>query len=807
VVVSIVLGLILWRWDIIDSPPYWDAAMGLFVEANFLAETHFDYDRLWHREPRFTHGGAAVYISSVLPTLVALLMTLGNAPLVTIVAYRLFNFLCVGIILWFVYRLTRPYAGIGGALLTVLVVLTVPPFAAQVDLLGMDIPMTAVAMFGAWCVSRQRYIATAVISCIAVLFKVTAGVLAPATIGLLVGQIIARWRAPAATRRTLWLALGANVIALGLQLTLTSWVGSLEESRADPYHMDAVAGLSIFAELRVLCPDLVLLFLLAFLLSLTVATRRVWRRWKFLRPRGFFSRLEQALLALATLNPLWIWGWLVTVEMCGLLILVYTIPRYLILPLPLVAIIAGSLLFRRPSWRPIAATLATLLICFNLANAYGRFYPAIDIGGLAVQDIRNGAQLERSREYLIDHRANIAAVRYLVEHAPSATILAGNPFVHFLGLPRLGYVDQPFRGFALNSFTTPTFPSIQEIRRLPAPDPIAMHVDNRFVNVTLAKAPIPGDQDEILHQDDSPSPLTIFRPDPQPKLTPRQQQAHLILRLWPVDTLLAEAGNSMAAGNPAAALETLHWILWADSEHLPARGLAAEAALAAGDQATALAHWEVVLSRAQYDVPTRMNVAKLLVQQGRWPAAIEHVLLALQTQQPTATEIDARSQIASWLIELKQWDQAERCLTEAIAQTPDRPEPHYQLGYLAALRQDPKRAIASYQEALRLKPTWSSPANNLAWLLATHSDAAIRDPQAAVQWAELAVKAGGASPSSLDTLAAAYASAGRFPDAIRATEQGLAQARQESQPDMIRTLQSRLDLYRANRPYLEPSKQ
>jgi len=805
-VAGITLGLVVWRWDIIASPPYWDAAMGLFVEANFLAETQFDYDRLWHREPRFTYGGAAVYISSILPTFVAALMTLGDSPLFTIVVYRLFNFVCVGIILWFVFLLSRRYAGTGGALLTALVVLTAPPFAAQVDMLGMDIPMTAVAMLCAYFVSSQRYVAAALTSCVAVLFKVTAGVLAPATIALLVGQLLARIHAPAPMRRRLWLALGANVIALGLQLSLTSWVGSLEKSREDPYHMDAVAGLSIFAELRVLCPDLVLLFALTFLLTLAVIFLRARHRWRHWLPRGIISRTEQALLALATLNPLWIWSWLVAVEMCGLLILVYTIPRYLILPLPMVAIVAGSLVFHRRAGRPVATILATLLICFNLANAYGRFYPAIDIGGLAVQDIRNGAQLERSREYLIDHRANIAAVRFLDEHARTATILAGNPFVHFLGLPRLGYVEQPLHGFALNTFTAPSFPSISEIRRLPAPDPVCIHVDNRFVNVTRAKAPVPGDQDEILHQDDSPSPLTVFRPDPQPKLTPRQQQARLVVRLWPVDTLLAEATTALASGNADAALETLNWILLADSEHLSARSLAGEAALARGDGATALAHWEVVLSRAAYDIPTRLRVGKLLVQQGRWPDAIEHVLTALQTQRPDATEVDARSQVAAWLIESNHWDQAVQCLERAIALAPDRAEPHYQLGFLAGLRGDPKRAIACYQEALRLKPTWSSPANNLAWLLATHPDAALRDPQAAVQWAELAVNQSGTNPSSLDTLAAAYAAAGRFPAAIRAAEQALTLAREANQSEQARTLQARLQLYRQNQPYLEPNK-
>ena len=48
-------------------------------------------------------------------------------------------------------------------------------------------------------------------------------------------------------------------------------------------------------------------------------------------------------------------------------------------------------------------------------------------------------------------------------------------------------------------------------------------------------------------------------------------------------------------------------------------------------------------------------------------------------------------------------------------------------------------------------------ANNLAWLLATHPDAALRDGEEAVRLGERAAVLTGDAPEALDTLAAAVA--------------------------------------------------
>ncbi|HYA79178.1 MAG TPA: tetratricopeptide repeat protein, partial [Candidatus Nitrosopolaris sp.] len=79
----------------------------------------------------------------------------------------------------------------------------------------------------------------------------------------------------------------------------------------------------------------------------------------------------------------------------------------------------------------------------------------------------------------------------------------------------------------------------------------------------------------------------------------------------------------------------------------------------------------------------------------------------------------------------------------------------------------PSEAINHYYLALALDPDSLSALNNLAWLLATAPEAALRDGHEAVRLAEHACQLTGYKEALLiGTLAAAYAEAGRYDDAV-----------------------------------------
>ncbi|MBW1685274.1 MAG: tetratricopeptide repeat protein [Deltaproteobacteria bacterium] len=102
-------------------------------------------------------------------------------------------------------------------------------------------------------------------------------------------------------------------------------------------------------------------------------------------------------------------------------------------------------------------------------------------------------------------------------------------------------------------------------------------------------------------------------------------------------------------------------------------------------------------------------------------------------------------------------------------------------------------AAAAYREALRLGDRSPEVLNNLAWLLAAARDPGLRSPHEAVELAREATElTENADPSVLDTLAAAYAAAGRHDDAIEAARRALALAEARDRPALARAIRERL---------------
>lgn len=92
-------------------------------------------------------------------------------------------------------------------------------------------------------------------------------------------------------------------------------------------------------------------------------------------------------------------------------------------------------------------------------------------------------------------------------------------------------------------------------------------------------------------------------------------------------------------------------------------------------------------------------------------------------------------------------------------------------------------------------------------MLATSPEAIHRDGHRAVELAEWACEATGyKSPPLLDTLAAAYAEAGQFERAESTTLQAIEIVRSNPKTSTA-TLESRLELYKAGKPYHESAGQ
>jgi tetratricopeptide (TPR) repeat protein len=116
--------------------------------------------------------------------------------------------------------------------------------------------------------------------------------------------------------------------------------------------------------------------------------------------------------------------------------------------------------------------------------------------------------------------------------------------------------------------------------------------------------------------------------------------------------------------------------------------------------------------------------------------------------------------------------------------------------------------IAHLREAINLQPQEPKAYNNLAWMLATHPDAQFRDGKQAVEYAARAVELTRTNDASkLDTLAAAYAEAGRYGEAVEAAKKAVALVRATNAEPLAREIESRLRLYECKQPFREAARQ
>jgi Tfp pilus assembly protein PilF len=140
-------------------------------------------------------------------------------------------------------------------------------------------------------------------------------------------------------------------------------------------------------------------------------------------------------------------------------------------------------------------------------------------------------------------------------------------------------------------------------------------------------------------------------------------------------------------------------------------------------------------------------------------------------------------------------------LQEALRIKPDFADVQWQVGQILASQGRLDEAIEHYRTALELKPGLGEALNNLAWVMATHPDPRYRNGEEAVRLGERACETTQYQRTIfIGTLAAAYAEAGRFSDAIRTAQQAIALAQRWDEKALLLRNQQLLQLYQAGQP-------
>jgi len=225
----------------------------------------------------------------------------------------------------------------------------------------------------------------------------------------------------------------------------------------------------------------------------------------------------------------------------------------------------------------------------------------------------------------------------------------------------------------------------------------------------------------------------------------------------------------------------------------------------------AITHFEQALQLEPNHPKAHNGLGLALLQNGQADKAIAQFRTALQLQ-PDWTAArnnlgDALINFGCVLFQKGQMNQAIAPLQEGLQIRPDNAGAYNCLGFIFLRQGQAGEAVANFQKALELQPNNADAHKYLAWIMATCPDASVRNGTQAVELAEQAEQlSGGGNPAILATLAAAYAEAGRFPEAVTTAQKALQLVEsQTNAASVINDLQTQIKCYQAGLPFRDVS--
>jgi tetratricopeptide (TPR) repeat protein len=218
-----------------------------------------------------------------------------------------------------------------------------------------------------------------------------------------------------------------------------------------------------------------------------------------------------------------------------------------------------------------------------------------------------------------------------------------------------------------------------------------------------------------------------------------------------------------------------------------------------GSAEDAIIQYEETLQIKPDYAAAHVNLSNALLQKGRVDEAISHYEQALQLQPGFAV---AHHNLGLALCRKGRADEAIVQYQQALQISPNYVDAHVDLGNVLLQKGKVEEAMAQFQQAQQIAPADPWLPNNLAWFLATAPQALLRNGPRAVQLAQRANQlTGGANATILRTLAASFAEAGQFSEAVETAQRALHLAEAQSNAGLVGALQSELKLYQTGKSF------
>ncbi len=217
----------------------------------------------------------------------------------------------------------------------------------------------------------------------------------------------------------------------------------------------------------------------------------------------------------------------------------------------------------------------------------------------------------------------------------------------------------------------------------------------------------------------------------------------------------------------------------------------------------ALAHYQRAVELDPDYAEARCNLGRAFARLGRFDEALAQYQKAVELKPNLA---EAHDILGDAFLRSGRLDEAIAQYRKALKIRPDYAIVHCNLGNVLERLGRFDEAIAHYQKAAEIKPDDVVAHGKLAWLRATCPEASLRNGAEAVRHAQQANRlCGGKRPDVLDTLAAAYAEAGRIPEALATAHKALEVAKQQNAQAFADAVRTRIALYEAGKPFHQTS--
>jgi len=268
------------------------------------------------------------------------------------------------------------------------------------------------------------------------------------------------------------------------------------------------------------------------------------------------------------------------------------------------------------------------------------------------------------------------------------------------------------------------------------------------------------------------------------------------------------ATTLLKAGKMDEAITQLQDAVRIQPDYAPSQFNLGKALLQVGKVEEAITRLQNALQIRPGYAPAYYQLGNAFLQAGKVDEAIAYYQKAFEIKadpnQPLQTQPDyaeAHYNLGNALLQKGRMDEALAQYRSALQINPSYADAHLNIGGILLQKGKTDEAIVQFQQELQIAPASPQALNNLAWILATCSNPALRNGRKAVELATQAnALTSGENPIFLHTLAAAFAEAGRFGDAAQSAQKAMELARAAGQQDLAEHLNDELKRYEAKLP-------